>query len=663
MKYLYPVVFAVLLVPAPLPAQEFEFVNNFLMNLSFITGTDRGMEQNLEDNFTWMQQQGYTHLRFFGIFPNGYHCFPSPTLDANGFPNHPYLEGTLELLVPKANEHGITVNFDGWEVLAGSNYDTTELGVSFITEDELAAIVSEVLAFGVTLVTEEQFESSYMQAIQSVTQPAGAIHETTSGLWWPGNSVADALLWSVFSYYHYDQVEADLLVSTGSCPPCNLGLIHWGAESVRYFSIPFSIAVGSFGTLEAENWKNVLIFAQIQHQPQRISIEETRTDITIWDPEFNFMDYVGNEIVSYGEQLFAQRPIMNLVFDGGVIPGTEIPPAYYAGLVDGPAIVNIASLLGYRVVATLDSVLAEAEAYYLMLGGGPTAEQTIPLPDWVLPQLDDDKPVFLHPSYGIPTQSDSAGWQLVRQFFGAPVAQTVTLENLVPGGVQFQGHSVKWGGVSLYLIPRVERLLSSEIDTSAADVVLSDEVDADSVALLVQRGNKILVNSNIVHLEASYILSALLGGPLHAPATADIAVSDTIVIVFAEYDTYVDVDLPWESETHLSHRDAVGDVIQEADLDLSGRYESSLLRGELVILTGHDISCCETVGDINHDGLGPNIVDLTFLTAYLFGGGAAPPCDEEANVDGDEGGLINIVDLTYLVAYLFGGGPAPGPCP
>jgi len=76
-------------------------------------------------------------------------------------------------------------------------------------------------------------------------------------------------------------------------------------------------------------------------------------------------------------------------------------------------------------------------------------------------------------------------------------------------------------------------------------------------------------------------------------------------------------------------------------------------------------SCCNhdgIRGDVNYDMAGPNIQDLTFLVAYLFGGGDTPPCLEEADVNGDDVGP-NIQDLTYLVAYLFGGGPAPADCP
>ncbi|HWR83574.1 MAG TPA: hypothetical protein VN285_09740 [Candidatus Deferrimicrobium sp.] len=78
-------------------------------------------------------------------------------------------------------------------------------------------------------------------------------------------------------------------------------------------------------------------------------------------------------------------------------------------------------------------------------------------------------------------------------------------------------------------------------------------------------------------------------------------------------------------------------------------------------------SCCQCRG--NADGIiGPagciDVSDLTYLVAYLFSGGQAPPCIEEGNVDGVTGpaGPIDVSDLTYLVAFLFSGGQPPPPC-
>jgi|GEM_PF-1570085 len=70
---------------------------------------------------------------------------------------------------------------------------------------------------------------------------------------------------------------------------------------------------------------------------------------------------------------------------------------------------------------------------------------------------------------------------------------------------------------------------------------------------------------------------------------------------------------------------------------------------------------CLIVGDINHDGQGPDIADLVYLVAYMFSGGPPPVVLAEADINGDGSGP-DIADLVYLVAYMFQGGPAPVPC-
>lgn len=75
-----------------------------------------------------------------------------------------------------------------------------------------------------------------------------------------------------------------------------------------------------------------------------------------------------------------------------------------------------------------------------------------------------------------------------------------------------------------------------------------------------------------------------------------------------------------------------------------------------------DACCCVNMRG-NIDGAANDeidIVDLTYLVAFMFGGGTEPPCPNEADVDGDN--EQNITDLTYLVAFMFGGGPPPPAC-
>jgi hypothetical protein len=646
--------------------QQFELENNWITNVSFITGTDRGVEQNLDDNFGWMQEQGYTHLRFFGIYPNGVHIFPSATLDANGYPNSAYHEPLLSTLVAKANEHGIVINFDGWEVIAESNYDTTALGVGYITEQEMAAVVADVLSLGVPLISEEQFGSSYLRAIDSVTSAMGAIHETTAGIWWTHAGIADEQLASVFSFYAYNQAQADSIEATSSLP-ANLGIVHIWCEGAHYYDVPFSLAVGSFGSMETENWKNVLLFAQLQHRPERFSIEETNWDLLIWDPNFNFMDYVGWEMLDFADLSLGERPVVNLVYDASTLAGTTVMPAVLAAMVNGPAIVNTFTAMGYRVVATVDAILPDADIYYLQLAGGSDHVYITSLPDYVVPLLTDPRPVFLHPAFGVPDENDASDWQPVRQFFGLPPGETATMGYAIPESVTSRGHTVMWAGVEHRLTPSIEYLPADQIDTTHATVVQSGEVSQEDIALVVRRNNKFLINSNVIHLEASYILSGLLGGPLNLPSTADIAVTEGKALVFAEYDTDIGLTLPWAGTTRVIRYDPQGNRTHDADTALgTGEFSAALLRGELVILLDDPATEC---WDTDGDGFGdpghpentcpvdncPSVSNPDQRDSDGDGiGDACDPCTCPSQADIEPDGFITALDLSSCIDILFG---------
>ena len=87
-----------------------------------------------------------------------------------------------------------------------------------------------------------------------------------------------------------------------------------------------------------------------------------------------------------------------------------------------------------------------------------------------------------------------------------------------------------------------------------------------------------------------------------------------------------------------------------------------------------DGTCCLGAirGNVDMDpGDAIDISDLVYLVDYMFTGGPAPTCAEEANIDGsccasgssESLSDIDISDLVYLVDYMFNGGPEPPPCP
>jgi len=62
-------------------------------------------------------------------------------------------------------------------------------------------------------------------------------------------------------------------------------------------------------------------------------------------------------------------------------------------------------------------------------------------------------------------------------------------------------------------------------------------------------------------------------------------------------------------------------------------------------------------GDIDGNGEGPDISDITYLADYFFSSGPEPPVLDAADVNNS--GTLDISDLTFLVDYMFAGGEAP----
>ena len=336
---------------------------------------------------------------------------------------------------------------------------------------------------------------------------------------------------------------------------------------------------------------------------------------------------VGNEVVGLGSLYDDDRPLANLVIDLSQVEGYDRYPAYEAGNVSVPAIVNAFTLLGYRVVGTANSYLPESDVYYLLVAGGAGPGSSAELPEYVMPLLNGSKPVFLHPAYGIPDENDSDSWAPARSLFGLPGGDTQTLVDAIPEIVDFAGTAVHWGGVQLWILRLMERIASSEIDGSVADVVLSAMISGEDVALLISNGQRFLVNSNVIHLDASYILSSLLGGPLNVPATADIGLTSERAVIFAEYDTDIDLNLPWNEATHLRRYEATGELAVDLVTDLEGRYVTSLSRGELVIMvaeppTAVDPGGLRSVSLVGEHAMHPNPFNSSATIQYSLRGEA-----------------------------------------
>ena len=72
------------------------------------------------------------------------------------------------------------------------------------------------------------------------------------------------------------------------------------------------------------------------------------------------------------------------------------------------------------------------------------------------------------------------------------------------------------------------------------------------------------------------------------------------------------------------------------------------------LYTNGEISLAYVCGDANYDGT-TNILDVTYLTNYLYRGGPSPIPLQAGDVD--SGGSINLLDVTAIINFLYKGGP------
>ena len=102
----------------------------------------------------------------------------------------------------------------------------------------------------------------------------------------------------------------------------------------------------------------------------------------------------------------------------------------------------------------------------------------------------------------------------------------------------------------------------------------------------------------------------------------------------------------------------IGDMIYLNDIGFDGPppVDCTCLEPEI------DKCCFGVTGNIEYDWQDIiDISDLVFFVDYQFRNGDAPPCLDEADVDGVAG--IDVADLVFMVDYQFRDGDAPPICP
>lgn len=100
-----------------------------------------------------------------------------------------------------------------------------------------------------------------------------------------------------------------------------------------------------------------------------------------------------------------------------------------------------------------------------------------------------------------------------------------------------------------------------------------------------------------------------------------------------------------------SARDGIGGPDDPAGYDL--KYGNGLVSAFRALLS-------VSRGDANNNGV-INIIDASYLTAFLYKGGP-PPNPDTLMGDANCSGTVNMLDVSFILSYLYKGGPEPPIC-
>ncbi len=340
-----------------------------------------------------------------------------------------------------------------------------------------------------------------------------------------------------------------------------------------------SIAAGdlAFGlgrALAKEVWPssqnhNLLLYRAVQHLPPGYFITGN-----------SFKDTIRSEILElYREFPENKKPVANLVLGASMGPRFLVREQM-------SGIVSALTANGFEIRVTFESFMKGADLYYVI--GRDEWLDNLPFFDKLIRLLDTKKshvysPVILHPVGEIKNRSR---WKNLRKHFHVPDTEVGWVDE-IPEFLKEKGKKISWGGGRPPKGAGMTFLRADAVRHAGGQVVLSDLVATQTLALIIKSKNHFLVNGNPLELEAGYILSRLMGGALRAPTLAFVDSGRHRTAAYAVEDTHISVKIPTPEPPREWRKvifDENGKIRENVLVPGSNVLETDLLRNELLVL-------------------------------------------------------------------------------
>ena len=215
-------------------------------------------------------------------------------------------------------------------------------------------------------------------------------------------------------------------------------------------------------------------------------------------------------------------------------------------------------LSGYDIQATYDRFLPDADAYVVFTAGN-VEDMILDLSPEALDLLEQDKPVILV-VWGF---TNRGNWEKAMPKLGISANWVGSNTTGEVEDVMYDDHEIQWSSPTIWEYPVDTSVLEPQ-DVTGGEVIVSGKKDGDDIVLISRKGNKYLVNANVLDLQTTYIFNKLLDGNLEEPFYGYGVVGERSAFL-ALKDTQVVIDLPFEEgeDIHITTFGSDGRLIKE----------------------------------------------------------------------------------------------------
>jgi VCBS repeat-containing protein len=531
-----------------------------------------------------------------------YYYFPSPTLEnmnqtttGKQIIHNDMNRNVLPWIMEAADQRQMTLNccLEMFGAL-GANVYSGGSNMPDFTPGEVAGIVTDLKAIGAKKINEEGFYLDMLQAnppdyMGPIAAAAGPEMEYLH-LFDEPRGLADAYGSEDFDIYPRNSTEHSNFLDGSDIGHLNVMFGH-----ARALGKPAHVLTWGEEADKPASWqRNRCLYRTISDDPVCYSwggALEQENDYLRGNPPGFDLNGMKADIAEFRAPL-EQKPICNLILD---VPDDGQIRLYFTQPETGmmPAVGNALAAAGYEIRTTYvgpdivtPSYLPDADIYYYVGYGSDGGAFDDIDGSLYAALINTGKPVVFHAG-SAPT--NQGNWSNILQLFGINLTAVDTRD--MPASLTYKGTTVKWKGYEIAMWPIMAKISSSQ--ATNAQVLLEDS--GYLVIAKENTGKYLLVNSNIMNLEATFVLADVLAG-LHPSLSSPAPLNDKCfayihrgkrTVIYAGDNGHVNVNIPGGASSTVRFvqfsPDGTRIIDETRNLPLG---DIAVTRGDLVIIDG-----------------------------------------------------------------------------